>query len=143
MNQKGRPTKYDPSFIQKIEDYIATCGREQTKLPKIEDICILLDVDYDTVEEWGKKYPDFSRTIKKVVKLQKGELIDDGLFGGKEVNASMAIFLLKANHGLIETEKKILAGVDDRPIDIRIVPEKPENDNRITDPKLPEATGSI
>jgi len=28
--------------------------------------------------------------------------MNDGLYGGKEVNSTMAIFLLKANHGLIE-----------------------------------------
>ena len=26
--------------------------------------------------------------------------MNDGMYGGKEVNAAMAIFLLKANHGL-------------------------------------------
>ena len=31
---------------------------------------------------------------------QKQQLIDDGLYGGKKVNAAMAIFLLKANHGM-------------------------------------------
>lgn len=28
--------------------------------------------------------------------------MDDGMYGGKEVNAGMAIFLLKANHGMKE-----------------------------------------
>jgi hypothetical protein len=32
------------------------------------------------------------------------------MYGGKEVNSTMAIFLLKANHGMIETEKKMLVG---------------------------------
>jgi hypothetical protein len=26
--------------------------------------------------------------------------MDDGMYGGKEVNAGMAVFLLKANHGM-------------------------------------------
>lgn len=106
----GRPTKYRDEFIQKIEEYLQTCGREQTKLPKREDVALLLDVDDETLIEWSKIHPEFSATIKKVDKLQKGELIDDGLFGGKEVNASMAIFLLKANHGMIETNRQEITG---------------------------------
>ena len=31
------------------------------------------------------------------------KLINDGLYGGKEVNSIMAIFLLKANHGMIDS----------------------------------------
>jgi len=116
----GRPTKYDPSMIQKIEEYVRSCGREQTKLPKRVDVALLLDVDDDTLVEWEKKYPDFSATIKKVDQLQKGELIDDGLFGGKEINAAMAIFLLKANHNMMETEKRILAGDEDSPVKIDV-----------------------
>jgi len=100
----ARPTDYDPTFpyLQKANDYLLTCGREQTKLPKIEEFCEVIGIDDDTAVEWCKKYPDseFSAAIKRVRTVQKGELIDDGLFGGKEVNAAMAIFLLKNNHGM-------------------------------------------
>jgi hypothetical protein len=39
-------------------------------------------------------------SIKKLADLQKNQLMNDGMYGGKEVNAGMAIFLLKAVHGL-------------------------------------------
>ena len=98
----GRPTDYDPSMIQQIEEYVLTCGREQTKLPKRVDIALLLDVDDETLIEWGKKYPEFSATLSRVDKLQMSQLMDDGMYGGKEVNARIAQFLLSANHGLKE-----------------------------------------
>lgn len=97
----GRPTKYDPTImLPKIEEYLSTTGREQTGLPTIEGLALYLDINPDTIVEWGKKYPEFSATIKKLVAKQKQQLMDDGMYGGKEVNAAMAIFLLKANHGL-------------------------------------------
>ena len=121
----GRPTDYDPQFdyISAANEYLSTCGREQTKLPKIEEFCDQIGIDDDTAVEWQKKYPasNFSAAIKRIRQLQKNELIDDGLFGGKEVNPGMAIFLLKANHGMIETEKRILAGDGEKPVQFQIV----------------------
>lgn len=97
----GRPTKYKPETIfPKIEEYLSMCGREQTKLPSVEGLSLFLGVNPDTIYEWDKKYPEFSEYIKRLAAKQKEQLIDDGMYGGKEVNASMAIFLLKAIHGL-------------------------------------------
>ena len=99
----GRPTKYKPEIIYpKIEEYISQCGREQTTLPTIEGLALYLGVNPDTLFEWDKRYPEFSETLKRILALQKKQLIDDGLYGGKEVNATMAIFLLKVNHGMRE-----------------------------------------
>lgn len=96
----GRPTKYSSDVFNKIEEYLDMCSREQTKLPSVEGLAIYLDVNKTTLFEWDKKYPEFSNSLKKLADKQKEQLIDDGMYGGKEVNASMAIFLLKAIHGL-------------------------------------------
>lgn len=96
----GRPTKYSPAVFGQIEEYLQSCGREQTSLPTIEGLALHMGVNTDTINEWSKQYPEFSATLKKLVNKQKQQLIDDGMYGGKEVNAAMAIFLLKANHGL-------------------------------------------
>ncbi len=97
----GRPTKYIPTIIHpKINEYLSTCGREQTQLPTIEGLAIYLNVNTSTIFQWNKTYPDFSKYLKKIADSQKEQLINDGMYGGKEVNASMAIFLLKAIHGL-------------------------------------------
>ena len=115
---EGRPTEYKPEYIQQIEEYLQTCGREQTKLPKRVDVALLLDCDDETLIEWGEKYPEFSATLKKVDHLQKSELMDDGMFGGKEINPGMAIFLLKANHGMVETERHEHSGPGGLPIPV-------------------------
>jgi hypothetical protein len=101
VKKEGRPTKYIPETIYpKIEEYLSQCSKEQTELPTVEGLAQYLGVNRDTVFEWDKKYPEFSDYLKKLADKQKNQLMNDGMYGGKEVNASMAIFLLKAIHGL-------------------------------------------
>ena len=106
----ARPSKYDPAMIKKVGEYLSTCSREQTKLPKRIDVALLLGVDDETLIEWGKKHPEFSATLKRVDAMQMSQLIDDGIYGTGQVSAAMCIFLLKANHGLIETDRLRLEG---------------------------------
>jgi len=96
----GRPTKYNSDVFIRIENYLKTCGRENTSLPTVEGLADYLDVTSETIRQWAKEYPEFSLTIKKLADKQKKQLMDDGMYGGKEVNAAMAIFLLKVNHGM-------------------------------------------
>ena len=99
-NKGGRPTKYRPEMIPIIEEYIGLCCREQTELPTIEGLASRLGITSETVRDWQKTNKLFSSTIKKLMDKQKTQLMNDGMYGGKEVNAAMAIFLLKANHNL-------------------------------------------
>lgn len=125
----GRPTKYTSSMIADALEYINSCGRTATELPTIEGLSLKLGCDDDQIVEWGKKYPKFYATIKNLKANQKNQLINDGLYGGKEVNPAMAIFLLKVNHGMIETEKKILAGDKNEPLQIEFVSERPDTED--------------
>jgi len=101
----GRPTDYLPSHVQKVWDYLKTVGREQTRLAKIVDIALLLGVDENTITQWGKEYPDFSRALSAVKATQKTQLMDDAFYGGREINSNVGIFLLNANHGMHKTER--------------------------------------
>lgn len=119
----GRPTKYDPKFIEEVDKYLLETGKENMHLPKIESFALKLDVNEDTLVEWGKKYPEFSASLDKIRKRQKEQLIDDGIYGGKEVNATIVKLLLMNNHNMKEkndhtTDNKplptpILSGVID------------------------------
>ena len=114
----GRPTKYDPLFPDKVDEYLATVGKEQMHLPKIESFAIFLDVSKDTLYEWAKLYPEFSDALKKIMVYQGEQLIDDGIYGGKEVNATIVKLLLQNNHGM--KERKDLTS-DDQPIQAPIL----------------------
>lgn len=100
-NKGGRPTKYIPKIIlSKTQEYFSIATKENTSLPSVEGLALHLDVHVDTLYEWSKKYSEFSETLKKILMKQKVQLMEDGMYGGKEVNATMAIFLLKVNHGM-------------------------------------------
>jgi hypothetical protein len=121
MIHAGQPTKYDESIIGKLQEYVKTCGREATELPTIEGFAAYVDVDPDTIGNWGDAFPEFFGAIKKMKARQKNQLINDGLYGGKEVNQAMAIFLLKANHGMVETSRMEVSGENGGPIQYKII----------------------
>lgn len=118
-NPGGRPTKYDPSFVDELDKYLIKLNKEKNCLPTMEGFALHLGVDADTLNNWAKArvkdehgnktkkrlHPEFCLAIKKLKTYQKDKLINDGLYGGKSVNAAMAIFLLKANHGMVETNR--------------------------------------
>ena len=127
----ARPSTYDQTkdYEQLANEYLVTCGREQTKLPKLSEFCReYIGANEDTVELWvkGQNLPEGAATsdlvgaVKRIKSAQREELIDDGLFGGKEVNVAMAIFLLKANHGMVETSRQELVGKDGQPLTINV-----------------------
>ena len=98
----GRPTKYDPSFVQTVDEYIKTTGKEQTSLPTMQGLALYLHVDGDTLVQWGKRHKQFSAALKWLMNKQAEQLINDGIYGGKEVNATIVKLLLQNNHGMKE-----------------------------------------
>jgi hypothetical protein len=114
----ARPTKYDPSFVAELENYLATTGREQTKLPTVEGFALWLGVSRDSLYEWSKLYPAFSDTLGQIEHKQKEQLVNDGIYGGKEVNATIVKLLLQNNHGM--REKQELTGNDGGPLNINL-----------------------
>lgn len=106
---EGRPTKYNNDRVNQVSSYLSDCKENRKTIPTIEGLAEYMFVNVDTINEWRDRHPEFSVAIKAILEKQKNKLMIDGLYGGKEVNATMAIFLLKANHGMMETEKKVLA----------------------------------
>lgn len=106
----GRPTEYKEEYVLQVYEYLKTCGGANQKLPKRTDLALLFDCNEETLTEWGKVHPEFSAALARVDTMQKGQLIDDGFYGGKEVNPRMGQFLLSANHGLAERNKQEITG---------------------------------
>src|SRR6266496_3611301 len=95
----GRPTEYKPQYPQQVIEYLKTCGGSNQKLPKRVDLALIFDCNEETLTEWGKVNSEFSAALTRVDAMQKGQLMDDGFYGGKEVNPRMGQFLLSDNHG--------------------------------------------
>jgi hypothetical protein len=100
----GRPTKYDPLFIQKVDEYLETTNKDNSKLPTMQGFALYIEVDGDTLVEWAKLYKEFSAALKKLMLKQAEQLINDGIYGGKEVNATIVKLLLQNNHGMKERQ---------------------------------------
>jgi len=131
MAQVGRPTKYNPLFINKVDEYIETTGKEQTALPSYQGFALYIDCSLDAMESWRKLYPEFNGALNRLKNKQAEQLINDGIYGGKEVNATIVKLLLQNNHGMKErqdltTDGKELKGFievnygkkDDQPIPV-------------------------
>lgn len=118
MPRTGRPTKYQPSLVDELDKYLETTGREQMSLPTIQGFSLWLEVDDDTLNELAKKYPEFSATLSRLKNLQAKQLIDDGIYGGKEVNSTIVKLLLQNNHGMKE---RVDATTNDKDLPVPIL----------------------
>src|SRR3990167_1705568 len=98
----GRPTKYKPEFVYELDKYLETTGKEQMSLPTIQGFALWLGVDSDTLNNWSKRHKKFFGALKILKELQAKQLIDDGIYGGKEVNSTIVKLLLQNNHGMKE-----------------------------------------
>jgi len=116
----GRPTKYSDETVAKVEEYLATCidgDKEDTleeqphggalkrdhkvnaKLPTKGGLAKYLGIARVTIDDWVKKYPQFSYVIEKLGCEQEDRLINNGLSGN--YNPTIAKVLL-TKHGYRE-----------------------------------------
>ena len=108
----ARPTDYNETIIPRAEKYLSESVPQNMKIPTIEGLALYLDVARRTIYDWKAKYPEFLHTLEKLEMLQKEYLTETGIFGGKEINANIVALFLKANHGMVETERHEIGGVN-------------------------------
>lgn len=102
--KRGRPTKYDSIFTEKVEEYLSEHVDEtydnkiKVDLPTIEGFALYIGVNKTTLYEWDKKYPEFSNSLNKILVEQQKRLINNGLSG--DYNSTIAKLILSSNHGM-------------------------------------------
>lgn len=99
----GRPTKYDVSKIEFVENYIKEC-KEKSKLPVKEELAYLLDVDTDTLLLWEKKHKKFIGATKKLMEAQR-TMLQQGIYDDSKQHGAGGIFLLKNNHHFTDQQQ--------------------------------------
>lgn len=134
----GRPTEYNKEKLQKAQEfyfsyayaeptteYIDSKGSVHTvdnplytAVPYIEKLALELDVDEDTVANWCKAHEEFFGTIKKIKSLQKLRLYGKSM---EKTSSTGAIFQLKVNHDMVETERRLLGGLNGGAMQVEIL----------------------
>jgi len=96
----GRPTKYTPDVIDKLNKYLQEAVPENMAIPTVEGIALKLGISKNTLYQWAKKNKEFQDALGKLKMMQKEALIKTGIFGGKEINQAIVGLLLKVNHNM-------------------------------------------
>ncbi len=88
----GRPSKYDADFCARVLEL----GKEGASKA---EICLELDICYNTLENWQDAHPEFLKAVKEAERLSQGWWEKKGrqaTFGGVEgFNATSFIFNMK------------------------------------------------
>lgn len=124
----GRPSKYDPKYIEVIEEYIETIPERPNQLPKIVDIAILIGVPEKTIYAWAKNEPEFRKSLDNIIDEQGKMLIDRGLFD-KDCNSTIAKLILMNNHGMSEKRDTDIKSDGERVVAFNYVAPNNSNDN--------------
>jgi hypothetical protein len=103
MGQVGRPSEYKPEIIDELNKYLEFAVPENMKIPTVEGLALKLGISKNTLYVWAKEHPEFQDALDELKMRQKESLTDIGIFGGKEINATIVALLLKVNHDMIET----------------------------------------
>ena len=111
---KGRPTKYDPMYCEKIIEFFDVSAQQtvykrpyfpdgQIKsedpvilpapLPTFQKFADLIGVHVDTLHEWYREYKDFSEAYARAKQLQESIWLVNGMSG--LYNAQFAQFFGK------------------------------------------------
>ena len=117
----GRPSEYDPSYCDKVDEYLQNASRENMHLPKVESFAIYLGVTKKTLYNWSKEHEEFLHALDKIMTIQAERLIDDGIYGGKEVNATIVKLLLMNNHDMREKNDTDMTSGGEKITEIRII----------------------
>jgi hypothetical protein len=96
-NKAGRPTKYDPEFVEAGYKY-AEGGWVECKHnhPSVIGFARKLRVARSTIYKWAEEHPEFSDTLEHISSEQEFVVLDKALIG--EYVAPMAKLALH-NHG--------------------------------------------
>jgi len=77
----GRPSKYSEEILVKTENYIENFHKHDDLIPSTASLSLVLNVNRDTLYEWGKNHPEFSDMLDRLQKTQEKVLLTGGLSG--------------------------------------------------------------
>jgi hypothetical protein len=97
MGAGGRPTKYTKELVSAIDEFFNEAVPTNMRIPTVEGLCLKIGISRNTAYRWAKENEEFSDTLELIKVKQKEYLTEIGIFGGKEINATIVSLLLKVN----------------------------------------------
>ena len=107
----ARPSKYNATILEKAEDYIKNYITYGDQIPMIDGLALELGIHRDTVNDWEKKYPEFSDIVRTLMTHQGRKLMNGSLNG--EFRERTATLALSSNHGLVAKTQPDITSSDE------------------------------
>ena len=107
----ARPSKYNATILEKAEDYIKNYIKYGDQIPMIDGLALELGIHRDTVNDWEKKYPEFSDIVRTLMTHQGRKLMNGSLSG--EFRERTATLALSSNHGLVAKTQTDITSSDE------------------------------
>ena len=136
----GRPTKYDEKYCEQIIDYfkvpptIVDYKREYYRdgtlksefpiirgntFPTFQGFADEIDVNIDTLNEWGKVHPEFSEAYTRAKQLQESIWLTNGM--NNLYNAQFAQFFGKNCLGYKDKSEVETSGENKLDVNIKVI----------------------
>lgn len=103
-NTINKTTYNQDKYLEGYNKYIKECFKKK-EVPSICNLAVELNTTKKTLYDWRNKgFPVVSDSFEKIKTIQEGYFINRG---DKARNPAFQIFMLKANHGYIETDRRL------------------------------------
>lgn len=119
MATQGRPTKYRKAMCKKVKDLLAQGYSTRC-------VAGLMKINENTLYDWKKKYPDFSKSIDEGRALGEQWYLDraQDMIAGKKGNHNALIFMMKNIYRYSDNPTE---ATESKPININFtIKEEPE-----------------
>lgn len=127
----GRPTKYDPKFVQMAIEYIGEQGKSVTQFARF------IRVAKSSIYEWAKEHKDFSDALQLANDWSQAHWEDklEGMMYSKEVNAPLVKLYFANRFKWTEKASEDTEDAAAQPLSITFEVRQPVDEVKVTNAK--------
>lgn len=100
----GRPSEYEPSFVQQVYVYLGSYDVNGEVLPTIEGLAVQMGVGKPAIYRWESQHEEFRNALDDLRAKQGMLLQNNGLIG--KFAPVITKLMLSANHGMAEKSEQ-------------------------------------